>query len=475
MKTKQIKQVGRVYTPKYLVNNILDLCGYTIDADILNKHILEPSSGDGAFLTEVVRRFICKSVQSNMCEKDIKEALAKYIHGIELDEVEVEKCKANLEAVANSFSIYDVAWDIECGDALKSIRHLGKISWVIGNPPYVRVHHLGVDTDFLKNNFSFARGGMTDLYIAFYELGLYMLNDTGVLGYVTPSSFFNSKAGGAMRDYITQARSIKAIVDFGHFQPFEATTYVAITLLTKQENSHIAYYLYDEETKQPTDKHTLEYGDILADDGTFLFDKDTSVYKVLASAGVQKLCIVKNGITTLLDEFFIADEFPFTKYVIPIVKASTGSQERCIFPYTKSGRLIPYESLGDNLELSKRYTEYKDRLLCRDLARGTSWHEFGRAQGIKDVYSKKYAINTLIRDEKDIKFTVCPPGTGVYGGLYILTEVPEEKLRSIILSKGFVLFVQALGKYKSGGYYTFSSKELQLYLNYKLSETKLLD
>jgi len=475
MKKITTKQAGRVYTPLYLIENILDLCAYTETADILNKHILEPSCGDGSFLTEIVRRFIRAARLSKMSDANIKELLSRYIHGIELDNAEADKCRVNLESVANSFGIYGVNWDIECADALKHTRHLGKMDFVVGNPPYVRVHNLDVDTAFLKTNFSFVRSGMTDLYIAFYELGLYMLNDTGILGYIAPSSYFNSKAGGAMRNYITQARSIKAIVDLGHFQPFEATTYVAITLLTKQENSHIAYYLYDEETKQPTDKHTLEYGDILADDGTFLFDKDTSVYKVLASAGVQKLCIVKNGITTLLDEFFIADEFPFTKYVIPIVKASTGSQERCIFPYTKSGRLIPYESLGDNLELSKRYTEYKDRLLCRDLARGTSWQEFGRAQGIKDVYSKKYAINTLIRDERDIKFTVCPPGTGVYGGLYILTEVPEEKLRSIILSKGFVLFVQALGKYKSGGYYTFSSKELQLYLNYKLSETKLLD
>ena len=48
------------------------------------------------------------------------------------------------------------------------------------------------------------------------EFGLYMLKDTGILGYVTPSSYFNSRAGGIFRDYIIRGRSLHTVVDFGH-------------------------------------------------------------------------------------------------------------------------------------------------------------------------------------------------------------------------------------------------------------------
>jgi len=66
-------------------------------------------------------------------------------------------------------------------------------------------------------------------------------------------------------------------------------------------------------------------------------------------------------------------------------------------------------------------------------------------------------------------------GTGVYGGLYILTDLSEDELRGVLVSDEFEAYVKSLGKYKSGGYYTYSSKELQLYLNYKLARVNLLD
>jgi len=475
MSKKVTKQTGRVYTPKYLVKNILDLCGYVEGACILDKHIIDNSCGDGAILTEVVSRFIRTALAKNISKSQIQDILATYIHGIELDKQEVEKCKANLTAIATDFGITDVVWDIVCGDALNNTTYLGKMDFVVGNPPYVRVHNLDIDTEFLKNNYSFVRGGMTDLYLAFYELGLYMLNDTGVLSYVTPSSFFNSKAGRYMRDYITHARSVKAVVDLGHFQPFGATTYVTIMLLTKHENLSVDYYTYERTRQEPKFVSRLSYEDFLLNDGTFVFHNNDLVNKVSNSEGVRKLCVVKNAFTTLLDEFFISDEFPFTDYVIPVLKASTGVQELCLFPYDTSGKVIPYKVMCCNAEIQKRYQKYRTKLLNRDLSMRASWHEFGRIQGIKDVYKNKYAINNLIRDESDVKLVNCPSGTGVYSGLYILTEVAEEKLREVLISKDFVTYIHSLGKYKSGGYYTFSSKELQLYLNYMLSQATLLD
>ncbi len=475
--SKAPKHKGQVFTPDYLVKNILDLCGYTETSAIIDKHIIDNSCGDGAFLVEVAQRFIGAYRLAGYSDDAIKQALETYVHGIELDTDAYTKCIENLTTLSETFNLTGVKWNITNTDALTNTRYLASMDYVVGNPPYVRVHNISTDAKFLKTNYSFMREGMSDLYLAFFELGLYMLKDTGILGYVTPSSYFNSKAGGIFRDYIIRGRSLHTVVDFGHYQPFSATTYVAITLLTKAENDTVNYYEYDEFKHKPVNHRVLDLGDFVTDSRQLLFGgrEVSQTQAILASEGLPKKCVVKNGITTLLDEFFISETLPCTQFVIPILKASTGAWERCIYPYNENGRPIHFDVLQSDLELSKRYETYKDRLLARDLQKGTEWYEFGRAQGIKDVYKQKYAVNSLIRSKEDIKLVACPPGTGVYGGLYILTDLSEDELRGVLVSDEFETYVKSLGKYKSGGYYTYSSKELQLYLNYKLARVNLLD
>ena len=41
------------------------------------------------------------------------------------------------------------------------------MDWVVGNPPYVRVHNLGSSAMDVKRQV-FSQGGMTDLYLSFY-------------------------------------------------------------------------------------------------------------------------------------------------------------------------------------------------------------------------------------------------------------------------------------------------------------------
>ena len=64
----------------------------------------------------------------------------------------------------------------------------------------------------------------------------------------------------------------------------------------------------------------------------------------------------------------------------------------------------------------------------------------------------------------DLNPVKAPAGTGVYGGLYILCE--DEHQLDCLKTEGFLNYVKSLRKYKSGGYYTFSSKDLENYLNW---------
>lgn len=57
-----VKHSGQVFTPAFLVKNILDICHYT-GTDILQKHIIDNSCGDGAFLCEIVERYCSAYIQ----------------------------------------------------------------------------------------------------------------------------------------------------------------------------------------------------------------------------------------------------------------------------------------------------------------------------------------------------------------------------------------------------------------------------
>ena len=98
------------------------------------------------------------------------------------------------------------------------------------------------------------------------------------------------------------------------------------------------------------------------------------------------------------------------------------------------------------------------------------WYAFGRSQAIGDTFKDKLAINSLLRSKDDFKFTDVPAGTGVYGGLYIVSEtIPMNEIKDALKTDEFMSYIELLGKYKSGGYYTFSSKDVKAYLDYNFS------
>ena len=73
-----------------------------------------------------------------------------------------------------------------------------------------------------------------------------------------------------------------------------------------------------------------------------------------------------------------------------------------------------------------------------------------------------------MRDKESIKLNLADVGSGVYGGLYILTDLPEDAVKSALVSDEFIAYVKILKKYKSGGYYTFNSKDVCQFLNFML-------
>ena len=466
------KTLGQIFTPDYLVRDILDIAGYNPTTSILRKHVIDNSCGDGAFLTEVVLRYCRAAKGAGLSAADIKTDLETYIHGIELDEQAFHACLLNLNAVVSSFSPTKIEWDVKNTNTLDvADAYSEKMDYVIGNPPYVRVHNLEESFGRVKQ-YSFCIGGMTDLYLVFYEIGLQMLKKGGKLCYIAPSSWFNSLAGHNMREFARESGWLREIVDLGHFQPFNATTYTAIVLFEKTPGRTFAYKTYNG-AGNINDVATLDFEQCYFDDALYLGDRKTiSNCRKIKTGSFAELVEVKNGFATLADNVFIADDFPFEGMVIPVIKASTGQWRKAFYPYDKAGKPLPTSAIFAD-KLRSQYLEgNKDFLLKgRSETDVAEWFLYGRTQALKDVWKLKYSVNTVVRDIASIKMNKVDAGAGVYSGLYILSQVPEEQIRDALFTDEFIKYIQVLRKYKSGGYYTFSSKDLKQFLNYRLSKT----
>lgn len=468
-KIKKIKKGGQIYTPSFIVENILDLAGYR--NGILKRHIIDNSCGDGAFLVEVVKRYCSLFIKEHGKNKkaDLKRDLEKYVHGIEIDKVEIDKCEKNLCKVVRDFGIDRIKWDLVCANTLSVGRYNGKMDFVVGNPPYVRVHNLADSYSDVKR-FSFAENGMTDLYIVFFEIGLEMLNKHGKMCLITPSSCLRSKAGNNFRKYILKNRNLSKVVDLEHYQPFNATTYTMITLfeMGKKVND-LEYFTYDELKKRPRKIEILDYSDIFINESIFLSKK--SNLKLLQQiedynqSSYGKLS-VKNGFATLADGIYIGD-FEFSDLTIDVLKASQGKWHKCIFPYDKTGRPLSITEIKKKADVYKYLLKNKESLKKRSLE-NDCWYIFGRSQAIRDVFRDKIAINTIVKNEDSIKIKFVPAGSGVYSGLYILSDYSLDEIKGAIKNVNFINYIKLLKNYKSGGYYTYSSTELRKYLIYTL-------
>ena len=177
------KHAGQVFTPNFIVEAMLDYCGYRGEL-VLGKHVIDNSCGDGAFLKVIVRTYILAAKIHGLDKEEIKKHLATFVHGVDNDKEAYLSCRENLCNVAAEYGIDNVEWDLRYDNALLLHDFDGRMDYVVGNPPYVRVHNLDASYEEVKR-FKFANGGMTDLYLAFFELGFRMLNAGGQLCYIT--------------------------------------------------------------------------------------------------------------------------------------------------------------------------------------------------------------------------------------------------------------------------------------------------
>ncbi|MDR3232774.1 MAG: Eco57I restriction-modification methylase domain-containing protein [Planctomycetaceae bacterium] len=110
-----------------------------------------------------------------------------------------------------------------------------KFDVVIGNPPYVVLTTKHPLLDFYRSKFRCTAGGKVNLYKLFFEKGLALLVDGGVLVFITPYNYLTSGDSKKLRKILINETKISEIIDYEESQKvFESSTQAVATIVTRK-------------------------------------------------------------------------------------------------------------------------------------------------------------------------------------------------------------------------------------------------
>lgn len=494
------KLLGQVFTPGYISDMILDSVGYK-GSSIINKTILEPSFGDGAILIKVVQRLIesCRGI--GLSNDEIVDVLNNNVYGIEIDEELVLKTKNKLNLLLDLFEIENISWDnLYCSDTLK-FNNKNDFDYIVGNPPYIRVHNLESDVRDSIKDYVFSVG-TTDMYILFFEKCLNLLGKYGKMSFITPNSYMKNSSQGTFRKYLFENNLLSKIIDFKSSPIFkDFMVYAAITVLDKnKENLEFSYAEYNEEKRLYITKlNILDFDkDSFSSPWTFNTEGNNDLLEDIKNRSftLDKFSTIQYGLATLRDKIYISEVKEIEndkKHVLfnntkieknilrPIVKASTydggNIDSMIIFPYIWNVNRKIYEVM-DELILSEQFPlaykylcDNKEELLKRDMDENAVWYQFGRSQGLNNSrYNKLIVKNVIDKDKKNLDVFELSKDIIVYSGIYITAQddLILSKVKKVLESEEFCTYCKLVGKDMAGGWKNISSKNIK---NYGITES----
>jgi len=418
---------GVFYTPDFIIDYIND---YVIEKNN-NFTICDCSCGSGSFLISACRK---------IANKSIIHTIENNIYGADIlnDNIENTKIVLSLLALQNNEDSENIGFNLKCCNSLifdwrnefKNVFDNNGFDGIIGNPPYVKIQNFDKDLKpVLIQKYKTLEKGNCNLYYAFFELGLSLLNPKGKMGYITPNNYFTSLSGQQLRKLLNDNGYIDKIIDFKHIRMFKDTAnYTAITLLTKSNKPEIDYALIDNIFSFKNGNMSfkkIKNTDINNGKWKMLCDNDLYNIRKIENIGIplSKMAKIRVGIMTLKDSLYILNgneingyyikEYNKKQYYIEkditkkIVKVADINNEqdlikntqRIIFPYNNQNgknKIINEEELKT---LYPRAYDYllaiKNELGLRDKGKKIKvWYAYGREQGL-NVTGKKLLIKTL--------------------------------------------------------------------------------
>ena len=369
--SKDKKLGGIFYTPEYISQFIIN----EVINDNPNIKILDPSCGAGIFCYMSILH-----LKDKFPKKSIVDMIENNIYACDIDPVSTNRTKIILilTALLHGENPTEINFNIITKDSLKKelnwkqefpeVFEKGGFDAVVGNPPYIRIQNIpDEDKKYLHENWYSMKTGNVDIYYAFIELGLNLLNENGKLGFITPNSHFNTASGKNLRNLLKKNKNIYKIINLDYIKVFKGVNvYSCISILTKKKNPAIKYYKVTKELSElnleENDYKIVNYKN-LDDDRIWNFLNDYEIKRkyMIENAGTRLIdfCDINVGIATLSDYIYLLNDYTIEvdgeifniepEICKPIIKASKIHNEediknntlKIIWPYNSEAKIIP--------------------------------------------------------------------------------------------------------------------------------------
>ena len=228
--------------------------------------ILDPACGSGAFLNQALEFLITehKKLQNDLAlmgdlfsSYQVEESvLENNLYGVDINEdaVEIAKLSLWLRTAKKGRELTKLANKIKCGNSLiedseveenvflweeefPEVFNEGGFDIIIGNPPYVATKQIPEKfRKYFWENFKELLISEMDLYEIFLYSSINKhLKNNGLLGFITPNSYYTNKSFENLRQYLLDNTHILEIIDFPYrFFPFEdVNTETSILIIQK--------------------------------------------------------------------------------------------------------------------------------------------------------------------------------------------------------------------------------------------------
>jgi len=182
---------GHFSTPPWLVEHILDACGYTPDSDLRATRVLDPACGSGNFLAAAAHRLVSFVTRTGLPQEERAALVQRNLWGFDPDPVSCFLSEMQLSAaVTPSVGSVDTSmpitvaatrWHIHQADGLALQWPEPCVDLFLANPPYLAAKNTDLSAYPTAH-----RRGQADSYLLFLNLGLQIVRSGGWLGLVLP-------------------------------------------------------------------------------------------------------------------------------------------------------------------------------------------------------------------------------------------------------------------------------------------------
>ena len=181
------KDLGAFYTPVHTVKYMLSLLSNFSDRSLL----LEPSGGDGAFISVVLKNKLLKSKQITVW--DINPEVNDDMHKLGV-KFEIKDTLLNTKFVQNGL-----------------FSDVKKYTHIVGNPPYLNKQSSYIKNNKLKLGKIYDEIGANDTYAMFLYLCCHLLDNNGQLCFITSDTYLTLGIHKKLRKYLLENFTIKNI------------------------------------------------------------------------------------------------------------------------------------------------------------------------------------------------------------------------------------------------------------------------